>query len=226
MKKFDGMMPPTLVFADDGKNGDFGPPPSSCMEAGTTSGLTIRSLGLGFALRQSSAAAGRATSSTAATANACRNRAQPGPAAPAVRRRQSQIPRAITPRPAAATWAQSTGRWASTLPATAQPEPGGQGDHEEDGRRHDARPQVRPPGQQHAEGHGQDHPQHQVGQHVAHVEDRRRGERRDVRGVDQQHHEERRRPLRKTVPFHPIPFSSLPPGRGRTLSLRRQIIGR
>ena len=51
MKKFDGMMPPTLVFADDGKNGDFGPPPSSSMEVGTTSGLRMRSLGLGLALR-------------------------------------------------------------------------------------------------------------------------------------------------------------------------------
>src|SRR3954454_7428951 len=99
MKKFDGMMPPTLVFADEGKNGDFGPPPSPCIEVGTTSGLTMRSLGLGFALRQSIAAAGRATSSTAATANAWRNRAQPvpaviaSPAAETVRRRQSQIPR-------------------------------------------------------------------------------------------------------------------------------------
>ena len=39
MKKFDGMMPPVLVCADDGQNGDFGPPPSSSMEAGATSGF-------------------------------------------------------------------------------------------------------------------------------------------------------------------------------------------
>ena len=124
MKKFDGMMPPTLVFADEGKNGDFGPPPSSCMEAGTTSGLTMRSLGLGFALRQSRAAAGRATSSTAATTNACRNRAQPGLASPAAAfRRQSQIPKAMTPSPAATTWAQRTGRWARTLPAMLSQSP-------------------------------------------------------------------------------------------------------
>src|ERR1700712_1724781 len=95
MKKFDGMMPPTLVFADDGKNGDFGPPPSSCMEAGTTSGLTILSFGLGFALRQSIMTAGSATSSRAAAAKAWRKRAQPLPPTPeGAVRRQSQSPKA------------------------------------------------------------------------------------------------------------------------------------
>src|ERR1700710_3323732 len=95
MKKFDGMMPPTLVFADDGKKGDFGPPPSPSMEVGTISGLTMRSLGFGFALRQSAMAPGSATSSTAATANACRQRVQPMPALPeaaAALRPQSQTP--------------------------------------------------------------------------------------------------------------------------------------
>ena len=51
MKKFDGMMPPTLVPAAEGKNGDFGPPPSSFIEVGTTSGLRMRLSGLGLALR-------------------------------------------------------------------------------------------------------------------------------------------------------------------------------
>ena len=41
MKKFDGMMPPTFVFADDGKNGDSGPPPSPCIVSGGLVGLTI-----------------------------------------------------------------------------------------------------------------------------------------------------------------------------------------
>ena len=50
MKKFDGMMPPTLVFADEGKNGELGPPPSSFMDAGVTDGLTMRSFGFGLAL--------------------------------------------------------------------------------------------------------------------------------------------------------------------------------
>src|SRR3954469_1337539 len=103
LKKFDGMMPPTLVFADEGKNGDLGPPPSSCIEVGTTSGLTMRALGSGFALRQSAIAPGKATSSTAAATNAWRNRVQPGPVA---LRCQSQTPRAITPSPAAIMWAQ------------------------------------------------------------------------------------------------------------------------
>ena len=44
-------MPPTLVFADDGKNGELGPPPSSCIESGAIDGLTMRSLGFGLAAR-------------------------------------------------------------------------------------------------------------------------------------------------------------------------------
>ena len=50
MKKFDGMMPPTLVFADEGKNGEPGPPPSPSMDAGADDGLTMRSFGFGLAL--------------------------------------------------------------------------------------------------------------------------------------------------------------------------------
>src|SRR6185369_8409952 len=72
MKKLDGMMPPTLVFADDGKNGDFGPPPSSCIEAGTISGLWMRSLGFGWLRRQSAAPAGSSTRSAMAAVSACR----------------------------------------------------------------------------------------------------------------------------------------------------------
>ena len=41
MKKFDGMMPLTLVFAEDGQKGDLGPAPSSSMETGTTRGFAI-----------------------------------------------------------------------------------------------------------------------------------------------------------------------------------------
>ena len=43
MKKFDGMTPPTFVFADEGKKGDEGPPPSSRIDVGTIIGLRIRS---------------------------------------------------------------------------------------------------------------------------------------------------------------------------------------
>ncbi len=39
MKKSEGMMPPVLVFEDDGQNGDFGPAPSSVIETGTTLGI-------------------------------------------------------------------------------------------------------------------------------------------------------------------------------------------
>ena len=45
MKKSEGMVPPTLVRADDGQKGDFGPSPSSFMEAGTTCGFRMRSGG-------------------------------------------------------------------------------------------------------------------------------------------------------------------------------------
>jgi hypothetical protein len=36
MKKSDGIVPPTFVFADDGQNGDFGPCPSACMLIGVS----------------------------------------------------------------------------------------------------------------------------------------------------------------------------------------------
>src|SRR6185295_6342490 len=95
MKKLEGMMPPTLVFADDGKNGDFGPPPSSAIAVGTMSGFLMRFDGLGFALRHSAAAAGSTTSSTTAAAKAWRKRGEPA------LRRHSQAPRAATPSAAA-----------------------------------------------------------------------------------------------------------------------------
>jgi hypothetical protein len=42
IKNVAGMMPRTLVSADDGKNGLSGPAPSSCMLCGGVSGLTMR----------------------------------------------------------------------------------------------------------------------------------------------------------------------------------------
>ncbi len=47
MKKFDGMMPPTLVWAEAGKNGDFGPPPSPSIASGGLAGFTMRLLRIG-----------------------------------------------------------------------------------------------------------------------------------------------------------------------------------
>src|SRR5690349_12405429 len=41
MKKFDGMVPPTFVFAEEGKNGLRGPAPSSVIAIGAAVGLTI-----------------------------------------------------------------------------------------------------------------------------------------------------------------------------------------
>src|SRR5215813_11226098 len=41
MKNVEGIIPPTLVSADEGKKGLPGPPPSACMLSGGISGLTI-----------------------------------------------------------------------------------------------------------------------------------------------------------------------------------------
>jgi len=59
MKKFDGMMPPTFVFADEGKNGDCGPPPSPAIVSGAVSGLTMRSAGCGCAFTHTLTASGK-----------------------------------------------------------------------------------------------------------------------------------------------------------------------
>src|SRR6266568_520336 len=69
MKKFDGMMPPTFVFAEDGKNGDFGPPPSPSIVTGAVSGLTIRSAGDRCVFAYPIAATGRTSAKTAAAGN-------------------------------------------------------------------------------------------------------------------------------------------------------------
>src|SRR6266566_9121544 len=42
MKKFDGIVPPTFVRADEGKNGLEGPSPSPSIVGGGSSGLTMR----------------------------------------------------------------------------------------------------------------------------------------------------------------------------------------
>jgi hypothetical protein len=49
MKKFEGMMSFVFVLAEEGKNGESGPPPSSVIAVGTTIGFLIRCPG--FALR-------------------------------------------------------------------------------------------------------------------------------------------------------------------------------
>src|SRR6202023_3931743 len=81
VKKSAGMMPPTLVLAEDGKNGDFGPPPSSLIDAGTIVGLWMRIAGSGCARRQAVIAIGT-TSSAAATATLARSSRRHTPPAP------------------------------------------------------------------------------------------------------------------------------------------------
>src|SRR4051812_50096342 len=58
MKKLDGMMPPTLVREEDGKNGECGPPPSCSMEAGAAIGFRMRSVDAGDHLRERAPPAG------------------------------------------------------------------------------------------------------------------------------------------------------------------------
>src|SRR6516165_4450539 len=66
MKKFDGMIPPTFVFADEGKNGDFGPPPSLFMLTGALAGLTILASDGGCALASANTPTGRISANAAA----------------------------------------------------------------------------------------------------------------------------------------------------------------
>src|SRR5437016_915274 len=69
MKKFDGMMPPTFVFADEGKNGERGPPPSSAIDTGAVAGLAMRVQRAGFVRAYNVTANGSASASADAAAN-------------------------------------------------------------------------------------------------------------------------------------------------------------
>src|SRR5215831_19730905 len=77
MKKFAGMMPPTFVCAEDGKNGECGPPPSADIESGAVDGFTMRAPGDGCALEYSVTPIGNTTSHAAATPNAHDQRRAP-----------------------------------------------------------------------------------------------------------------------------------------------------
>src|SRR5215217_8033787 len=78
MKKLAGMIPLTLVFEDEGKNGLFGPPPSPSMLSGAASGLTMR-LALRSAARCLSTNADDhpAAASSRTKATACDGRSRP-----------------------------------------------------------------------------------------------------------------------------------------------------
>ena len=78
MKKFEGMTPPVFVFADEGKNGDEGPPPSCAMLIGGTSGLTMRSFGLGCDFAHRAADTGSTTRNTVAACIAAEKPRAPG----------------------------------------------------------------------------------------------------------------------------------------------------
>src|SRR6476619_4529634 len=75
VKKSDGIVPPTLVCADDGKNGFDGPPPSCSIEIGAVAGLTIRSAGDGCVRAYHAVAAGNARANANAALKAGANHA-------------------------------------------------------------------------------------------------------------------------------------------------------
>src|SRR5436305_12882234 len=68
MKKFDGMMPPTFVFAADGKKGDDGPPPSPAIDSGAVDGFAIRVDGAGWVRAYSATPNGSASATIDAPA--------------------------------------------------------------------------------------------------------------------------------------------------------------
>src|ERR1051326_2442542 len=113
MKKLDGMMPPTLVLADEGKNGDFGPPPSPFIVTGALSGFTIRASAEGCAFAYANTPTGR-ISANAAAAGTPIPKARDDAGIRSVIRAYGTS--AITPRIAVAMWARSAHAWAWTLP--------------------------------------------------------------------------------------------------------------
>src|SRR6185503_17651246 len=80
MKKFAGMIPFTLVFADEGKNGLDGPAPSPSMLRAGDAGFTIRSAARSVwccFITNAVDHAAAASSTTAPTACAGRSRVRP-----------------------------------------------------------------------------------------------------------------------------------------------------
>ena len=77
MKKFAGMVRPTLVSADEGKNGLFGPAPSASIVAGAVAGFTIRSR-RGPSVRSLTASTTPATSAASATASPAQSSVRSG----------------------------------------------------------------------------------------------------------------------------------------------------
>src|SRR5215469_7339341 len=76
MKKFAGMMPPTFVLAEDGKKGDFAPPPSPFIVRGAVEGFRMRSSGDGNNLTKTAAPAGRNRRTAKHAVKALRKRSQ------------------------------------------------------------------------------------------------------------------------------------------------------
>src|SRR4051812_49085832 len=120
MKKFEGMIPPTSVFADEGKNGDSGPPPSSFIDIGAVAGLAIRDHRAGYAWAYSFAVTGRTTASVAAATPAnAHDRDEP----PAKNARHANGASAATARAPAITCSRSTERSSARFPWTVRYKP-------------------------------------------------------------------------------------------------------
>src|ERR1700694_1637391 len=104
MKKLDGMMLPVSVCADEGAKGDRAPAPSSSIDSGGDTGLTMRSSGLGGILLFTAAEVGSRRSMDAAIQYA----------------RPLRNPIAITAATARAMCAHKITRWSSVLPRTTR----------------------------------------------------------------------------------------------------------
>ena len=101
MKKFAGMMPPTLVSADEGKNGFCGPAPSPSMFSGGRRGFAMRMVS---GPRPPARDTPDAATATAASATAAR-RAPPIPARPPFRWAAIHPSRTTAPRVDVPMWA-------------------------------------------------------------------------------------------------------------------------
>ena len=115
MKKSDGIVPPTLVLAEEGQKGDFGPPPSSCMEVGTFKvGLRITALYVGHMRLPASFKAGTPIASAKPVASAMRSVGV---------ERQRSTSTIVRPTIDRAMCAHSSGRFVDSAPKYASARP-------------------------------------------------------------------------------------------------------
>jgi hypothetical protein len=198
MKKFDGMMPPTLVWAEAGKNGDLGPPPSPSMASGGLAGFTIRFIGVREKLLVAMPEDRQRDEYDQRNLEAL---FEPQPSAflrgffPDERneRRDSERCRGNM-RP-------EYPRVIADVPGVRQKSAKDEREQQEANRYRRAREQLAP-SQNEEQGDGEHGSQDDMRQHVRHVEHRGRRERRNVARVHQQHEKQDGYEVLKTPMLH------------------------